>query len=361
MSKQTRSKGKKAISIDTKSGSMSYNRLDMQASQALHMAIELYPDLNYLLVLDHYDDITLFENDSAPATVSYYQMKTSEDSISIDTAISEEWIAKLYEHLSDPDWIINELGLITNSPLKVSVKILGEDRKNHVETRSYSSERTAFSELNPVVSAKIKSDIAGRKGIPVEDVDLSKFVHMRTTLSIPKHREIVEQEMSSFLQLQYPRITIDSAKAIYSSMMDLLTRRQSYELLDKGSPFSVVRAKKGVSKSDFSRIIDEAMLISIPEFSDIQTIAKFTEDIEGKAALEYTRMVEDFKRKSESFTAIFLKVRELCLNNPLSTIESIGSYYDRIYNLMPVKNPIYGKTYVAVLVASILINEGRRM
>ena len=56
------------------------------------MAIELYSDLNYLLVLDHYDDITLFDDDISPETVSYYQMKTSEDSISIDTAISESWV-----------------------------------------------------------------------------------------------------------------------------------------------------------------------------------------------------------------------------------------------------------------------------
>ena len=64
----------------------------MQVSQTLHMAIELYSDLNYLLVLDHYDDITLFDDDISPETVSYYQMKTSEDSISIDTAISESWV-----------------------------------------------------------------------------------------------------------------------------------------------------------------------------------------------------------------------------------------------------------------------------
>ena len=85
------------------------------------MAIELYPNLNYLLVLDHYDDITLFDDDVLPETVSYYQMKTSEDSISIDTAISEDWIAKLYEQLSNPEWFVKELGLITNCPLRVSV------------------------------------------------------------------------------------------------------------------------------------------------------------------------------------------------------------------------------------------------
>ena len=129
MAKKRDDKGRKSVTIDTKSGSRSYNRFEMQVSQTLHMAIELYSDLNYLLVLDHYNDITLFDSDVAPETVSYYQMKTSEDSISIDTAISEDWIAKLYEQLSNPEWVVNELALITNCPLKVTVKFIDGNGK----------------------------------------------------------------------------------------------------------------------------------------------------------------------------------------------------------------------------------------
>ena len=50
-------KQKGVIKVDTATGSRSFNRLEMQVSQTLHMAIELYDSLNYLLVLDHYDDI----------------------------------------------------------------------------------------------------------------------------------------------------------------------------------------------------------------------------------------------------------------------------------------------------------------
>ncbi len=53
-------KHKTAASLDKKSGSLAYNRFEMQISQTLHMAIELYSNLNYLLVLDHhYDDISV--------------------------------------------------------------------------------------------------------------------------------------------------------------------------------------------------------------------------------------------------------------------------------------------------------------
>ena len=234
-------KPKTAAYLDKKSGSLAYNRFEMQISQTLHMAIELYSNLNYLLVLDHYDDITLFDDDVTPETVSYYQMKTSEDSISIDTAISEAWVAKLYEQLSNPQWIIKELGLITNCPLKVSVKFKGDDGKTHSEERKYTAERTPFQSFNPYMVNKLKQDIAQRKGISANDVDLSKFVHMRTTLSIPKHHEIVEQEMTDFLQKKYPRITVEAAKTIFGAMMELLTHCQSCESLDEDAEFSEVR------------------------------------------------------------------------------------------------------------------------
>ncbi len=101
---------KPLVKVDTVAGSRSYNRLDMQVSQTLHMAIELYDNLNYLFILDHYDDITLFDLDADPLAVSYYQMKTSDSTITIDSAIKENWIAKMYAQLSRPEeWIVKEL------------------------------------------------------------------------------------------------------------------------------------------------------------------------------------------------------------------------------------------------------------
>lgn len=353
-------KNSKIVSIDTKGGSLAYNRLEMQVSQTLHMAIELYSDLNYLLVLDHYDDISLFDDDVSPGTVSYYQMKTSEDSISIDTAISEEWIAKLYEQLSDPEWVVKELGLITNCPLKVSVKIPGDDGKKHSEVQKYTNEKTSFLSFNPIMVNNIKTDIAKRKGISVDDVDLSKFFHMRTTLSIPKHREIVEQEMSDFLQEQYPRITVESVKTVFGAMMDLLSRRQSYEALDKNASFAEVRRKKGVSKFDFSRIIEESIYISIPMFQEIEGWMGYSEKEKPNAALEYTKILSDFQIKSESFTVLYRQIRTACQSNPKNEEESVRNYCERVCGDFFKKNPIYNKTYVEILVACILINEWRK-
>jgi hypothetical protein len=48
--------------LDKRSGSLAYNRLDMQVSHVFHLAIELYDTSDYLLVLDHDDDITVYDN-----------------------------------------------------------------------------------------------------------------------------------------------------------------------------------------------------------------------------------------------------------------------------------------------------------
>lgn len=117
--------------------------------------------------------------------------------------------------------------------------------------------------------------------------------------------------MGAFLHKKYPRITIDSVKTIFSAMMDILTRRQQYELLTENAGYNEVREKKGVSQSDFARVIEEAMLISIPPFEEIILVSGLTEDEKYKASFEYTRIMTDAQAKSESFSNIFVRARKV--------------------------------------------------
>ncbi len=359
-----KSKQKKSITIDTGSGSMSYNRFEMQVSQSLHMAIELFDSLDYLLVLDYYDDITLFENEKNPKSVSYYQMKTNEESISISTAISEDWLVKMYAQLEHHEWIVKELGLITNCPLKVSVKINDSQGKAKKQTKSYIAEKTAFNNFNQITIEKIKQDIALKINIKPEEVDLSKFVHIRTTLSIPKHREIVEQELGEFLHNKFPRITMDVIKTILGAMLDILTKRQQYELLEENAPHRQVREKKGITKNDFSRVIEEAIVISIPPFDEILRVLALSDDDKYKASFEYTKLMSDSQSKMESFTDVFNKIRNICSSNHKDPSESIWQYVNRLCDQLFKGNfvieSIYNRMYICILTTCILINEMRR-
>lgn len=355
----------KEIAVDTNSGSMSYNRFEMQVSQTLHMAIEVFDNLDYLFILDYYDDITMFNKEIDPDTVSYFQMKTNEESISINTAIKNDWLVKMYTQLENTDWLVKELGLITNCPLIVSVTMKKDDGKNSKERKLLTSEKTPFMKLNPITINKIKEDIAKKKRIDVNSVDLTKFFHIRTTLSITSHRELVEQEMGDFLHNKYPKITMDSVKTIFGAMMDILTRRQQYELLDDSATFLEVRNKKGVSKRDFERVIEEAMLISIPSFNEISRILNFQDDDKYKASYEYTLILSDSQIKSETFTGLFKKVRTIIKENKREPEKSLKQYSEelcsKIYSVYPDTELMYNKIYISILIASIIINEMRRL
>lgn len=348
------------ISNDKKSGSLAYNRLDMQISQTLHMAIELYPTLDYLFVLDYYDDISIFNHESNPSAVSYYQLKTNEESISINTALSEDWIAKLHHHLEDPQWLVAELGLITNCPLKITSTFEDEHGKKKSHTDSYTAERTPFNQFNTNTIVAIKKDIAEKLHISESNVDLSKFVHMRTTLSIPKHNEIVEQEVNVFLRSKHPKITLELAKTIFTTMMELLRKRQSYELLGDNESFEEVRKKKGFSRNDINRIIDKALTLAIPPFSEIQDYMNYQGDAIYKASFEYSRILEDIQSQQDSFLSLFEKLCASIGENPISDDEALLTYTSRIISLSSDKRTAYSKEYKQVLVACIQINEWRK-
>ena len=354
----------KKSTVDTGSGSMAYNRLEMQISQTLHMAIELFDTLDYLLILDYYDDITLFDDDNNADTVSYYQMKTNDESISINTAISESWLEKLYAQLERPEWIVRELGFITNCPLKIITTYKYENGKNRRNKELLTSSRTPFTSFNKNTIEKIRKDIATKRDISVDEVDLSKFVHIRTTFSIPNHKEVVENEMANFLYGKYPKISIDSVKTIYATILELMTKRQQYELLPDNAPYEEVRRYKGVTKKDFLRIIETAMNISIPPFEDILRIANLSDD-KYEASFEYTRIMADSQRKSDSFSRVFKNLADLHQQQKRMTSETAWQYANRMCDLLYGKNPnielIYNRTYICVLSICILINEMRKL
>lgn len=256
------------------------------------------------------------------------------------------------------------MGFITNCPLKIITTYKDENGKNRRNKELLTSSRTPFTSFNKNTIEKIRKDIATKRDISVDEVDLSKFVHIRTTFSIPNHKEVVENEMANFLYGKYPKISIDSVKTIYATILELMTKRQQYELLPDNAPYEEVRRYKGVTKKDFSRIIETAMNISIPPFEDILRIANLSDD-KYEASFEYTRIMADSQRKSDSFSRVFKNLADLHQQQKRMTSETAWQYANRMCDLLYGKNPnielIYNRTYICVLSICILINEMRKL
>lgn len=352
-------KSKDVNKIDTVAGSRSYNRTDMQVSHTLHMALELYDELNFLLILDHYDDITLLDLDTEPLVVCYYQMKTSDDRITLDIAIKENWISKLYVHLNKPnDWIIKELGLITNCPLTVSC--VKKDSGKRKEKR-LSAEKTSFSQLDEIVQEKIKADIANKFQIDPDHVDLSALAHIRTTLSIERHRDIVEKETSDFLFQRYPRISLDIVKGLFNSLINLLVKKQEYEILSEDAPFEDVKGSKGFDKTEMNRLINQSIMISVPDFETVLKYAQVDKDTERIVGWGYARIISDsVKAEKGTFPKLSESVLNTIRNHPYDPSETSWIYSLKIERLVQEKDSFlctpYNDNYIAVLVLCLMIN-----
>jgi hypothetical protein len=301
--------------LDKRSGSLAYNRLDMQVSQVFHLAIELYDTSDYLLVLDHDDDITVYDNQFTHDVASYYQMKTSDDSITLSTALREGWISKLYTHMSAPELFIKELGLITNCVFKLDSKVA-----------PISASRTSFSEFGDEYVQKIKEDIAKRRGVPISDIDLSKMIHLRTTLSIDAHRRIVSAEASDFLVQRFPQIKVQVVKTIVAAVFDILGRRQEYERLPDNAPYEEIAKNKGFSRTMFDRIIQASMKVNIPEFDRLVSICNIPDEQKAQAALAYSSVLSDSNGNTESFNDLFDSLEIIVRNIILADEESLWAY-----------------------------------
>lgn len=357
---------KKAMKIDMVAGSRSYNRLDMQVSQTLHMAIDLYDQLNFLLILDHYDDITLFDLDKDPLAVSYYQVKTSGDMITIDSAISEGWFAKLFAQLRRPEgWLVNELGLITNTPFEIKFTERNQKGKKTTRTNKLIADRTDFTDLCQAVQDKIRADIATKNDIPIDQVDLTKFAHLRTTLTIDRHKDIVEKEVQDFLYEKYPRITVDTVKGIYSSLIDILTKRQEYERVSKFAGLEEVRKHKGFAKSDFTRVIDKTIMLSLPPFEEIQKASGVKPEMYKELSFPYVQILTDSNKKNdESFPALFNatvdETKRMPFNGQCTPWEYGLKIGQCVHDKIPLMKTIYDLNYIAVLTVCLIVNESRR-
>lgn len=134
-------------------------------------------------------------------------------------------------------------------------------------------------------------------------------------------------------------------------------------LLDNAD-YGEVRQKKGVSKKDFQRVIDEAIYISVPPFKEVEKILGLQENDLFKASYEYTKLIADSKESTESFINVFRKVRSLMkkiqMTPEINAWQYSGLVCKELLKDKPTIQYLYNEYYIRVLTTCIMINEMRK-
>lgn len=99
-------------------------------------------------------------------------------------------------------------------------------------------------------------------------------------------------------------------------------------------------------------------------FDEIQNIANFSDD-KYEASYEYTKIMSDSQKQSDSFSMIFKSLICLYEQEKKLSDETALQYANRLCDLLFQKNPnvelIYNRTYICVLSICVLINEMRKL
>lgn len=154
-------------------------------------------------------------------------------------------------------------------------------------------------------------------------------------------------------------------KGIYSSLVDILTKKQEYENLPSDAEIDDVKKHKGFAKAELTRVIDKAIMLSMPTFEEVQRISGGGAEMYTLLSFPYVQILTDSNKKTdESFPILYSTTLEEMKRMPFDAHRTPWEYGQKIgqnvHEKVPLLKTIYNMDYIAVLTICLLINESRK-
>lgn len=298
-------------------GTITANRYSFQVSQALLYALERFNQDDFVIIIDHEDDLVIYDGEEGEK-VCYYQIKTSDTPVKLNHAIKNNWIKDLYEHIVNvhesvtPQAQVEKSTLVTSSPL-----IAGDMACGYEEICLADISNTKA--VNEIVES-----IHLEFGIPTEDVQIEKLFHSHSVLSIKAHESIARDKLSSFLNARFRGIKFETIDSIYNALCSLLTNREGAEHRKFRETFQELKDRKAFRKRDFEDVVGGMLLMAIPSYEEVQ---KVLGDIGVSLAEEYVRLSGDIQRNLNGIRKLYARTLRAIETRPLKSSDvSIWKY-----------------------------------
>ncbi len=204
-------------------GSRTKNRLTVQISYAIQLIMDFY-STDFLVMMDYIEDVSIICNPDAPSEIHLYQVKTksSDKQYSLNAIIKDEWYQKLYNNAEKYKGFVGSASVVCNTDVVNKQEIVFPNTKTSLDEKSIQNN------IN-----KIRKAIAKGQNIKEEDVDLSKFYFIRSSLSTKGHKEEVEHEFENFLLDKDPNLQVATVKSIYKLLYNELDDKFKNEIDEK--------------------------------------------------------------------------------------------------------------------------------
>lgn len=236
------------------SGSRSANRFDYQKDWAILKLIELHKSgQDYLMVMDYYDDIVVFDSETGPKNMEFFQIKTAGTNWTLNKLLSRKKgengplpsiVGKMYDcKLQFPNHTLS-LNFVSNAFLSIDLK----DKK----TKSVSKKVIPFSEICDKKLTDIVNQIKEEHSL-TDDPNFLEITFFRVSDLIINNREIyVKGKLSDFLEELNPKGTF-KISLVYNTLFDEVKRKNNYE--GEIVNFEELSKRKGIGRSHFTSVI----------------------------------------------------------------------------------------------------------
>jgi len=250
------------------SGSVATNRFDFQKDWAICKILELHqkPD-DYLLTLEYYDDVIVFDSSTDPQKISFYQVKTNKDkNWTLDSLIIRKkgkngdlnsHLGKLYDHIEKFGDVVESLNFVSNKKIKGKLK----NNKKCEDTNEFCCADLDKKELDKLI-AELKKE---HSLITLKEFEKITFFKLGE-LSIEKHTELTKASLADFLDKNLPEVRYQIAP-LYRSIFDEIRMKSNVEKTI--SNFEELKIKKSISRKNFDSFLEE--LRKVEDFKQIKT------------------------------------------------------------------------------------------
>lgn len=278
-------------------GSRTKNRLTVQVSYAIQLIMDFY-STDFLVMMDYIEDVSIICNPDAPSEIHLYQVKTksSDKQYSLNVIIKDEWYQKLYNNAEKYKGFVGSASVVCNTDVVNKQEIVFPNAKTSLDEESIQNN-----------ISKIRKAIAKEQNIKEEDVDLSKFYFIRSSLSTKGHKEEVEHEFENFLLDKDPNLQVATVKSIYKLLYNKLDDKFKNEIDEKCTDIEEIFTQKGVKSQDIKNVISCGLAIQIPTLDKLYSDFNISSVSERrKCASQYSQIKMDMY----SDTAAFVKTKQ---------------------------------------------------
>jgi Cap4 dsDNA endonuclease len=248
------------------SGGRTSNRFDFQKNWALTHLLELHElSGNYVLVLEHHEDVAVLDCDKSPNLIDCYQVKTNDNGAWTLTALlarkkgkkgkALSILGKLCDNLKTFPGAVRSLNLVSNAYFNLTHK----NRSNCVDRI-----RVKVKDLCAEHVADINEQLKKEHSLAA-DPGFVPVAHFRVTdLSLTDHSKHAQGKLVTFLDKTRPK-QVYSVPALYRALFEEIKRKTNQE--GTSSDFPELLERKGISRAYFEKLLDD-----LPELKTFETV-----------------------------------------------------------------------------------------